>query len=164
MVLEELKGVELRDPHPEPFPNEFYTKLYVFQLEKGKNATRDVYQWGKNQPLFERLDRMKRFSDTIFDDIQNVENQWLLLSHAFVHRCVVAWSIGNYLFVVNLDTLNAVENIKIPTPQYKSDFKAIELQFSTFEETENLYKYLKFNGLHIVLPKLEAGEGRVYKF
>ena len=157
-------GFEQRDPHPEPFPNEFYTKLYVFQLEKGKNATRDVYQWGKNQPLFERLDRMRRFSDTIFDDIQNLENQWLLLPHASVHRRVVAWSIGNFLFVVNLDTLNAVENIKIPTPQYKSDFKAIKLQFSTFEETENLYKHLEFNGLHIVLPKLEAGEGRVYKF
>lgn len=157
-------GFEQRDPHPEPFPNEFYTKLYVFQLEKGKNATYGGYKWGQNQLLFERLDRIRRFSDVIFHKIQNLDNQWLLLPHQSVHRGVVAWSIGTYLFVVNLDTLNAVENIKIPTPQYKSDFSDVKLEFSTFEEAENNYKKLIFNGLHIVLPKLEAGEGRVYQF
>ena len=165
-------GFELRDPHPMPFPNEFYTKLYVFQLEKGKNATTGNYQWGNNLLLFERLNRIRQFSDVIFNDLQNVEVQWLILPNAAKSKNIIAWSIGSFLFVVNLDTINAVENIKIGTPQYmaandipnigEADFKAFKLQFSTFEETENDYKTIELINKQIILPELKAGEGRVY--
>jgi hypothetical protein len=166
-------GFELRDPHPTPFPNEFYTKLYVFQLEKGKNATHGAYQWGNNLSLFERLNRIRAFSDEIFDSIQNVDVQWLILPNANNFNCVIAWSIADFLFIVNLDTINVVKNIKIGTPQYmaandipnigKGDFKALKLQFTTFEETENEYKSLELIKNQIILPELKAGEGRVYK-
>ena len=156
-------GFELRDPHPTPFPNEFYTKLYVFQLEKGKNATHGAYKWGNNMPLFERLNRIRQFSDKIFNDLQNVELQWLILPNVAKSKNIIAWSIGEFLFVVNLDTINAVENIKIGTPQYKTDSKALKLQFSTFEETENNYKLLELIKNQIILPELKAGESRVYK-
>jgi hypothetical protein len=167
-------GFEQRDPHPMPFPNEFYTKLYVFQLEKGKNATTSVYKWGNNFPLFERINRIRAFSESLFDSIQNVEVQWLILPNADNMNCVIAWAIADFLFVVNLDTINDVKNIKIGTPQYmalhdipnigKSDFGAFKLQFSTFEETENEHKLLKSIKNQIILPELKAGEGRVYKF
>jgi hypothetical protein len=159
-------GFEIRDPHPTPFPNEFYTKLYVFQLEKGKNATAGPYKWGNNIALFERLNRLREFSDTIFSDIQNAEVQWLILPNASKKHSAVAWAIRHFIFIVNLDTLNDAENIKIPveeTPQYKADFSTFSLQFSTFEETENDYKTLKLTNAHLILPELKAGEGRVYR-
>jgi hypothetical protein len=157
-------GFELRDPHPTPFPNEFYTKLYVFHMDKGKNATQGSYKWGTNQPLFERLDRIRRFSEKIYDSIQRIDNQWLILPNASKKHKVAAWAIGDFLFIVNLDTENAVENLKIGTPQYKGDFDALNLQFSTFEETEHDFKTIKRTKSDIIFPKLEAGEGRVYKF
>ncbi len=155
-------GFELRDPHPMPFPNEFYTKLYVFQLNKGKNATSSPYQWGKNQVLFERLDRIRCYSEEIFNQIQHIDNQWLILPNASKKHKVIAWSIANFLFVVNLDTINDAENIKITPPQYKGNFGALKLQFSTFEETENDYKTIELINNHNIIPQLKAGEGRVY--
>ncbi len=157
-------GFEQRDPHPTPFPNEFYTKLYVFQLEKGKNATSGAYKWGNNLPLFERLNRIRNYSEVIFESIQNIEVQWLILPNAPNSKNVIAWSIADFLFVVNLDITNSVENIKIRTPQYKTDFKALKRQFSTFEATQNTYKSLALNKNYIILPELKAGEGRVYQF
>jgi hypothetical protein len=157
-------GFEQRDPHPTAFPNEFYTKLYVFHLDKGKNSTKGAYKWGNNLSLFERLDRIRRYSDEIYYSIQNIEVQWLILPNAANSKNIIAWSIADFLFVVNLDTLNAVENIKIGTPQYKSDFGALKLQFSTFEETENEFPIVEIIKNHIILPELKAGEGRVYKF
>ncbi len=156
-------GFEQRDPHPMPFSNEYYTKLYVFHLDKGKNATHGTYRWGYNLPLFKGLDRMRRFADSILDLIQNVENKWLLYPDLSENKGVVAWAIGDFMFVVNLDTVNVAENINIPPPPYFSDYQTFFLQFSTLEETENQHNLLIKNSLYITLPELKAGEGRVYK-
>ena len=100
----------------------------------------------------------------------HVGNQWILYPNLSENKGVVAWAIGNFMFVVNLDTVNAVRNIKIPPPhasrlinQYFSDSPTFFLQFSTLEETENQHNLLIKSDLHIILPELQAGEGRVYK-
>jgi hypothetical protein len=157
-------GFEQRDPHPTPFPNEFYTKLYVFQLDKGHNATKGAYKWGNNLALFERINRIRQYSEEILDSIQNIENQWLILPNVENPNSVIAWSIADFLFVVNLDTINIAKNIKIGTPQYRADFGTLKLQFSTFEETENDHKTVESIKNQVIIPELKAGEGRVYKF
>ena len=156
-------GFEQRDPHPTPFPNELYTKLYVFHLDKGKNATHGTYKWGWNLALFNRLDRIRRYSDTIYNALQLQPVEWLILPNSAKNPRVIAWKVGKFVFVVNLDTENVAQNIKITPPQYKKAFGALELGFSTVEETENNYKTIEFIKNQFILPELQAGEGRVYK-
>ena len=144
-------GFEQRDPHPTPAPNEHYTKLYVFHLDEGKNATHGNYVFGQNRQLVERLNQMRLFSEKIHDALQNAEVQWLILPD--VHQKVVAWTAAGYGFVVNLDIQNETKSFKskISTPQYKSLFEASKCQFSTLGDVSDW-------------ENLAAGEGRIYRF
>ncbi len=155
-------GFELRDPHPTPAPNEHYTKLYVFHLEEGKNATHGDYVWGKNLPLLNRINRIRTVSDWILPLIKNEKIVWHQLPTAGVANKIIAWSAGIWLFVVNLDTENEATNVSLPTPQYKEDSNLV-LEFSTLDwgtETDNalIIKDSKIN-----FEKIEAGEGRIYR-
>ena len=155
-------GFELRDPHPIPAPNEHYTKLYVFHLDEGKNATSGDYVWGKNRSLFSRLDRMRAVSDEVLPLIENEKVSWLQLPSSEHVNKVIAWSAGNRVFVVNLDTENDASNISLPTPQYKNDTKLF-LEFTTLDWGTPLDNTLVVNDLHMRFEKIEAGEGRIYR-
>src|SRR5680860_864631 len=54
-------GLEIRDLHFEPAPNEHYTKLFVFEETDDSNVYpskarfTDDYTWGTNDELFGRL-------------------------------------------------------------------------------------------------------------
>ncbi len=58
-------GFELRDAHPMPVANEFYTKLYVFHYEEGEKATHTTYQFGSNIPLLTHISHIKLFYESI---------------------------------------------------------------------------------------------------
>ena len=155
-------GFELRDPHPIPAPNEHYTKLYVFHLDEGKNATKGDYVWGKNRTLFNRLDRMRVVSDWILPLIKHEKVVWQQLPSSDNANKIIAWSAANWLFVVNLDTENDVTNFSLPTPQYKNGTNVL-LEFTTLDwgtETDNS---LKINDSEIQFEKIQAGEGRIYR-
>lgn len=137
-------GFETRDPHPVPAPNEHYTKLYVFQLHKGPNATHGPYQWGRNGALFHRLTRLRRFADELLPKIKGEKIQWLMPPSAGATHQVVAWAVSDYVFVANLDR---------ETPHHVPDsggLGRLEPVFSTHSET-------------VETDELAAGEGRVYK-
>ena len=105
-------GFEQRDPHPEPAPNEHYTKLYVFQLSEGKNATHDKYHWGQNGELFHNLSELKNIAEKICQSIENQAIEWLIKPDTLGKKKVIAWTQTNkakYLFVVNLDTEQAIK-------------------------------------------------------
>ena len=105
-------GFEQRDPHPEPAPNEHYTKLYVFQLSEGKNATHDKYHWGQNGELFHNLSELKNTAEKIYQTIENQAIEWLIKPDILGKNKVIAWTQANqakYLFVVNLDTEQAIK-------------------------------------------------------
>jgi hypothetical protein len=109
-------GFEQRDPHPAPAPNEHYTKLYVFQLSEGKNATHGKYQWGQNGELFYHLTMLKNIADKINQEIDNQEIKWLIKPDSSGHKKVIAWTQRHqpkYLFVVNLDIEQIVENSEL---------------------------------------------------
>ncbi len=106
-------GFEQRDPHPEPSPNEHYTKLYVFQLSEGKNATYGKYQWGQNGGLFHNLETLKNIAETTSQSIENQVTKWLIEPDIMGKKKVIAWTQTEnptYIFVVNLDTEQALED------------------------------------------------------
>ena len=157
-------GFELRDPHPTPAPNEHYTKLYVFHLEMGKNATNGDYIWGHNQLLFNRLNRMRVISDWLVPIIKNEKVIWLQLPSANGSNKVIAWSVGIWVFVVNLDIENDATNVALTPPQYFGQNETtLYLEFTTLDwgtKTDNtlIIKDLKFE-----IENIKAGEGRIYR-
>ena len=155
-------GFELRDPHPMPAPNEHYTKLYVFHLDEGKNATSGDYVWGKNRSLFNRLDRMRSVSDWLLPLVKNEKVLWWQLPSSHHSNKVIAWSAGNWVFIVNLDTENDATNITLPTPQYNNETKLF-LEFTTLDWGTETDTVLKVKELTIHLEKIQAGEGRIYR-
>ena len=71
-----------------------------------------------------------------------------------------------YLFIVNLDIDNDLENVKIKSicheDYWDQYFKtnSLEFQFSTHYNLDNS---LTINELGILITEIKAGEGRVYK-
>ncbi len=113
-------GFECRDPHPQPAPNEHYTKLYVFYLPDGEKGTRGPYQWGRNWRLYREIVRMKEFSEKIGAEIAGRKVEWLLPPDATGKRKTLAWTLAGlpkYVFVVNLDTKKNADKMKIPLPK-----------------------------------------------
>jgi hypothetical protein len=166
-------GFEQRDPHPTPAPNEYYTKLYVFRIEDGPKATHGAYVWGSNDALFENLNRIKEYSDSIFKNIQDADCQWLIPPDATGNKKIVAWTQRDkpqYVFVVNLDIDKDVKNIKLPAlnfkkgaPQYFEHFGTLSLDFSTEINSETQNNLIVFNGIQYSIASMKAGEGRAYK-
>jgi hypothetical protein len=97
-------GFECRDPHPEPVANEYYTKLYVFQLQEGAKATRGPYQWGNNMNLYQNLVRQKIMYNQLFSSTVRYSSTWVLEPDANGERKYIIWKTNHYLFVANMDT------------------------------------------------------------
>jgi hypothetical protein len=160
-------GFEQRDPHPTPAPNEHYTKLYVFHLEKGKNATSGAFVWGQNAALFERLNKIRVLSDQLYVQIKDQPVQWLQLPDPTGASKIAAWKVGHWLFFINMDVENAAKNIAISAPkiadtppQYYGSKTHPKLIFSI---SENTHKNLIINELGAFLNELEAGGGCVFE-
>ncbi len=157
-------GFETRDPHPEPAPNEHYTKLYVFKISSGEKATRAPYVWGKNARLFQRLSRLRLAAEEILPRIVEADTLWLLPPDPTAGSKVIAWTQTanyRYLFVVNLDTEKAGANIKIPQLPKGHRPASPRLVFSTHRHQLAPHK-LFFNGIQYQLERMEAGEAHIY--
>ena len=165
-------GFELRDPHPAPAPNEHYTKLYVFHLDEGKNATKGDYVWGKNVPLFNSITRMRVVSDWLVPIIKNEKVKWLRAPTEIGDNKVIAWTAGDWLFVVNLDIENEAKNVVLPIsqPEEQTDRKhfapngaPLFLEFTTLDWGTKTDNVLTINNLQMTLELIEAGEARIYR-
>ncbi|MCY7352152.1 MAG: hypothetical protein LH606_16055 [Cytophagaceae bacterium] len=150
-------GFETRDPHPVPAPNEFYTKLYVFQLSTGKNATRGPYQWGRNGTLFHRLTRLRQFADSLLPQLNGQKIHWLLppslrAGEQTSPSQVIAWTqvAWTHVFIANLN-LEEPTQLSGPGLGKTDNWKVI---FSTHQDS-----IAQMNSLSDLLP----GEGRVYR-
>jgi hypothetical protein len=155
-------GFQCRDTHLEPAPNEHYTKLYVFQIDKGSKATHSNYIWGKNGHLYHNLTRIKLYADMMIKEIHGLSTRWLLPPDATGYRKVMVWTqfeLSQYVFVVNLNT-QPIKAIKIPQLDTK---RSLVFEFSTCGDILEVDKILNFNGVNYHLDSLQAGECRVYK-
>lgn len=155
-------GFEQRDPHPEPVANEYYTKLFVFLMDKGSKAVRGPYRWGNNVALFSRLYRIRLQADQLWSEIANKEVHWLIYPNPAGTHFVIAWQIADtpYLFMVNLDTKSIRKNVKIPLVAPEPKYRLI---FSTLSSVAGRYRKLPYHGGHLQITQLEAGEGRIYQ-
>jgi hypothetical protein len=100
-------GFEQRDSHKKPWPNEYYTKLYVFQEKVGPKATNGPYRWGQNGHLFAVLQQINGLSDLLF--IHNASPVFKLIStkQEIEQQLRIEWQLvfnenEKYTFVGNL--------------------------------------------------------------
>ncbi len=155
-------GFECRDQHLEPAPNEHYTKLFVFKIDEGPKATHGSFIWGKNVELFDKLLRIRLLAEEILPSIKDCTSRWLLPPDPTGHKKIIAWTLmekPEFLFVVNLDWENKVQNLKLPCPVEMDQTKSWKLVHSTAGTLEHS---LAFNGKNSPLETIKAGECRLY--
>ncbi|MEM7572738.1 MAG: hypothetical protein AAF433_07550 [Bacteroidota bacterium] len=150
-------GIEQRDVHASPWPNEYYTKLYVFQLQHGPKATKGPYRWGSHTELFHRLDWLQRYVAHLWPTIASASSRWLLPPDPESDHAVLAWLIGGqYLCLVNFGAQSA--RGMIPADQLGAHRWGF--QFSTHGYTQD--DLLASADADVQLPVLQVGEGVVY--
>lgn len=160
-------GFECRDSHPEPAPNEHYTKLYVFKIDGGSKATNGPYIFGKNTALFNRITRIRITAESFLPTFTGRKTLWLSPPEATGGNPTIAWTHVDkpeWIFIVNLDGEKRQANIKIPLiplGEIRSRIKGAEFVFSSHSDEE--LSPLSTNGLHLLIDALEAGESRIYR-
>ena len=151
-------GIEQRDVHASPWPNEYYTKLYVFQLKHGPKATTGPYRWGGNMELFHRLDWIQRYVAHIWGDIAAATSRWLLTPAPSSGNAVLAWTIGDqYLCAVNFGAQSA----QVAIPVGKLSGARWGFEFSTHGRTQEDLNVQADQ--EVSLPVLQVGEGVAYQ-
>lgn len=150
-------GFETRDIHPEPAPNEHYTKLYVFQESDGPKATRGPYVWGRNGALYNTITQLKIQLDTIWPLLQTSTTRWLSPPDATGENPIVAWTqVENpqFVFVVNTSAERSFTRVGIPFDGQHN----LSPMFSTHTVNAEAAAPLIFNGKQHILPQLAPGE------
>ncbi len=157
-------GFESRDPHPRPAGNEFYSKLYVFQISEGPKSTKGPYQWGGNEKLFRRISEIRIHAEQILREIGKDQTRWLIPPDPAGGYKTIAWTQARrpkYLFAANLDLSGKIENLLIPA--FDKSVKPVFV-FSTAPGPKiSIPKTLAYNGYHWILPVLRAGEGVCFR-
>jgi hypothetical protein len=109
-------GFEMRDMHLMPAPNEYYTKLFVFQINEGDKATHGPYRWGENGPLFYNLQQINIIADQLFAESSSPTFSGLSTLEIFDKEKIMSWQLAfegqSYLFIITL---------KLPKKSYLFD-------------------------------------------
>ena len=117
----------------EPASNEFYTKLYVFQIEEGNKATKGSYRWGQNGSLFFNIQQINVLADQLFKIDGNPIFSDLSSLKLFKEKKILSWQLmfggDKYLFIT---TLNLKKN------PYKFDLNGYPAAELIFEHGDNL--------------------------
>jgi hypothetical protein len=165
-------GFETRDPHPQPWTNEHYTKLYVFEAEDESNlypakARYGPFRWGRNGTLFANLTRLRHFADLVLPQLADRGTRWLLPPDPRADRRVVAWmprrGLPDWVFLANLDLRAPSGYFALPLVPGLLEGQTLEAAFSTAGETGSAESAAAFNGLHYRVAGLGPGEGRAYR-
>ena len=113
-------GFECRDPHPQAAPNEHYSKLYVFHMSEGPNATKGPYVWGENQNLYRSILRQQVLADTILPIIQHEKTDWLIPPDERGEKFLIVWTQQydpKYVFAANLNQENTLLDLPFQFPE-----------------------------------------------
>jgi len=162
-------GFETRDPHPEPWPNEHYTKLYVFEAEGESNlypskARGGPYRWGYNGALFANLTRLHCFADCVLPGLAGRGVRWLLAPDPRAECRVVAWmpwpGPPDWVFLANLDLQAPSGYFALPAVPGHLEGRSLEAVFSTAGEMSAAAAAVTWNGVHYRVAGLAPGEGR----
>jgi hypothetical protein len=160
-------GLESRDVHYRPSPNEHYTKLFVFQEAIGPKATSGPYVWGKNGALFNTLTRLRIFADGVFPRIRGKPIQWLIHPDPTGEQKHIVWTQRDdepeFVFLANTDTEHSVRNFKIPGMSSIPVDESLVCAFSTAQNVPEADLILSIRGKGFTVVHLGRGEGRVYR-
>ncbi|MEO0788481.1 MAG: hypothetical protein AAFY36_07470 [Bacteroidota bacterium] len=150
-------GVEQRDLKYYPWPNEYYTKLYVFYLEEGPKSRHGPYKWGGNSQLFHQLDRLHQFVSSNWSNIEGKPTKWLIPPNPSSGYALLVWHIGErYLCMVNFGE-EAAGYQGVLSPYISGSWAmAHSLSGNSFSNLE-----VSHHG-QISLPMIEGGEGVVW--
>lgn len=154
-------GFECRDPHPEPAPNEHYSKLYVFRMDDGPKRTQGPYVFGTNLALFQRLNRIRNQAERMLPRLSN-SLSWLIPPDATAARQIMAWTHQDnsvHIFVVNSNLQQTIQRVKIPYPTEPGvTFRVI---FSALENERNYGDSLACHDGLIQIEEVAAGDALI---
>lgn len=161
-------GFEQRDPHIERAPNERYSKLYVFQLREGANATRGPYEFGQNLAQFEAIGRIRRAADDLRGELSVAEVTWLRPPDATAASALLAWTLsvpgsrsGPLVCLANLDLDDAAGPFALPVRSFDRTVDWSML-FTTVTGGRDPAPPA-WNGRHWLVDGLGPGEARLYR-
>lgn len=162
-------GYEIRDVHDAPAENERYTKLFVFKEEGDTNVYpskarfSDVFIWGENDALFEKVNEIRELAERILPEIEQSDTRWLIPPDATGNRGTVAWTHdpGNYVFVVNYDLEAGSGYFGIPGLDQQATLRFV---FSTHTDDAGRDAVVTSNGFSHRIQNLRPGEARTYRF
>jgi hypothetical protein len=156
-------GFEQRDIHPQPVANEFYTKLYVFQLQDGPKATTGPYRWGSNTDQFFALDRLHRQAEALLAEIDHDSLNWVLPVDGTGNRQFCAWQMNSedhrYLFVLNFGT-DQQHKVRLPL---RSENQSWELSYKTTSSQLEDPTLTMGESSVSILSRLEPGAGLIFR-
>ena len=157
-------GFETRDPHPEPAPNEHYTKLYVFREPTGPKATRGPYVWGTNATLFHDVTRLRRAVDAMTPSLEHAESRWLLPPDPGAGG-LLCWTLGgggpSYLLLANTEAASTIEDVAIPLVP-GAGAPVLELATAS-DDTRATTEQLLVEDDHYRVVAIGPGECRIYR-
>ncbi|MCF8267064.1 MAG: hypothetical protein K9I69_03190 [Ignavibacteriales bacterium] len=126
-------GFEIRDDHFHRVPNEYYSKLYVFQDNSGNNITNGPFRWGENINLFNGINRIKICAEELVGKISSLQVKWIKMPNRNDPEGLIGWMQDapqpEYLFFVNL-SLDECAFLSIGLVGMPSDIKSLRSYFS----------------------------------
>jgi hypothetical protein len=149
-------GWEQRDRHFSPAPNEYYTKLYVFQEREGPKSVSGPWRWGDNLDLFAAFQSVHRFAERMLGKLGGDAGAvWMGDSG------LVSWlrpELGTtdmQLFIVNFGSPTSSVALQLPTGWMRA-----ELQFAWPAAAAQTHR-IELDVFELI--GLAAGEVRCYR-
>ena len=159
-------GLEIRDPHPAPAPNEHYSKLYVFQEKSGPKKTTGPYIPGKNAALFLNLQRIRLFAEEWKLPDSAKKYRWIRPYAMMLEDRILAWEIETsditFLCIANMNMVfhqlwpeEIMEYVK-----GKLNMKAVATLSSFTDNTDYDGAFFEEHGIFI--RAIQHGEGIIF--
>ncbi|MPR36880.1 hypothetical protein [Salmonirosea aquatica] len=154
-------GFELRGMHKQRAPNEAYSKLFVFQISdpsESDKVTTGPYQWGQNRQHFYCITRLREWAEVLVPHFSGRPVEWLAYPDPTLSCFYIAWCIGDYLFLCNLNGTDITRHISIGQKQTGI---IPQLLYTTASEAGK--DTPSGNGIFYTLPPLLPDECRIYR-
>jgi hypothetical protein len=155
-------GFETREAHEERASNEHYSKLYVFRQGVGANAVRGPYVWERNMTGWAQVERIRDLADELRDDLAHARVTWRVAPDATGEDRFLAWTLDTRPRRLCVANVGAFPGRRLAVPFREGGAGDWELELTT-ELGDAVLEPLQGNGLHVVVPALKGGEGRVYR-
>lgn len=151
-------GYTCRDLHPEPAPNEHYTKLYVFQERSGPKATHGPYVFGENADLFLRLTDLREHADRLLPSLADRRLRWIVPPDATSGVWFFAWTYEDPPELLFLAHAGGAPTGPVRLP-VDGAVREVVLQYSSHDRESPAARICSTG---VLVDPLDPGECRIY--